>query len=210
MAPPGEAVTMATDYVLALFALGAAAWLVRSSRGAPGRWWAAGFAATALAALLGGTSHGYAPVLARSTHDWVWRLTYVMVGVANLCVMYGAACAALPRRLHAAALAVLAARFVAVSAVLVARDDFRYVLYDYAITLAALVALVIVLARRRAPGGGWVALGIVASMVGALVQLERIGLGHGFNHNDLFHVIQSVGILLYARGGRELETAPPA
>ena len=151
MAPPGEAVTMATDYVLALFALGAAAWLVRSSRGAPGRWWAAGFAATALAA-----------------------------------------------------------RFVAVSAVLVARDDFRYVLYDYAITLAGLVALVMVLARRRAPGGGWVALGVVASMVGALVQLERIGLGHGFNHNDLFHVIQSVGILLYARGGRELETAPPA
>src|SRR5436190_10643936 len=97
MGPPGEAVTMVTDYVLALTAGVGASWLARAARGGPGRWWAAALAATAVAAVLGGTSHGYAPVLAADTHAWIWRLTYVTVGVANFCILWGAARAALPR-----------------------------------------------------------------------------------------------------------------
>ncbi|PYQ53941.1 MAG: hypothetical protein DMF78_07870 [Acidobacteria bacterium] len=202
--PPGEFVTMLTDYVLALSGLGAAAWLWPRAAGAPGRWWAAAFAITGIAAVLGGTSHGYRPVLATSTHTLVWRLTYVAVGLANLCVLQGAALAALRPAWARAVLAVLIARFAAVAAALVVHGEFRYVLYDYAITLLGLLAFAAAQAARRRRGGGWVAAGVLVSLLGAVVQLGQIGVGRAFNHNDVFHVLQALGLVLYARGGRDL------
>ena len=96
MIPTGEVVTMVTDYLLAATGFGAAMWLWKSADGVPGRWWAVAFVATGVAAVLGGTSHGYAPVIDEQTHGLVWRLTYVTVGIANFCVLYGAALAAVP------------------------------------------------------------------------------------------------------------------
>jgi len=205
MFPTGEVVTMATDYLLAATAFGAAMWLWKTAADAPGRWWAAAFVATGVAAVLGGTSHGYAPVLDRETHGLVWRFTYVTVGIANFCILYGAALAAVPPRAHRAVLAVLVVRLVVVAAALIALAQFRYVLYDYAITLAGLLGLAAALAGRRLPGSGWVVAGVAASALGAVVQLGRIGQGSAFNHNDLFHVVQAIGIALYARGGRDLK-----
>jgi hypothetical protein len=202
--PPGEFVTMLTDYVLALSGFAAGAWLWPRAAGAPGRWWAAAFAITGVAALLGGTSHGYRPVLATATHTLVWRLTYVTVGLANLCVLQGAALAVLSRAWARAALVALMARFVVVAFALVAHGELRYVLYDYAITLAGLLAFAVALGARHRPGAGWVAAGVLASLLGAVVQLQRIGGERAFNHNDVFHVLQALGLLLYARGGRDL------
>ena len=207
MIPTGEVVTMATDYLLAATAFAAAMWLWKTAAGTPGRWWAAAFVATGVAAVLGGTSHGYAPVLDKQAHGLVWRLTYVTVGAANFCVLYGAALATLPGRVRRAALAILLLRLLVVAAALVALAQFRYVLYDYAITLAGLLALAAALGARRQPGAAWVVAGVAASALGAVVQLARIGQGRVFNHNDLFHVVQALGIALYARGGRDLRRA---
>jgi hypothetical protein len=204
MFPTGEVVTMATDYLLAATAFGAGMWLWKTAAGAPGRWWAAAFVATGVAAVLGGTSHGYAPVLDKQTHGLVWRLTYVTVGIANFCILYGASLAVVPARPRRAVLAVLLVRLLVVAAALIVLAQFRYVLYDYAITLAGLLGLAAALARRRLPGSGWVVAGVAASALGAAVQLGRIGQGRAFNHNDLFHVVQAAGLVLYARGGRDL------
>jgi hypothetical protein len=166
------------------------------------------FVATGVAAVLGGTSHGYAPVIDKQTHGLVWRLTYVTVGIANFCILYGAALAAVPRRFFRAAVAVLLARMLAVAAALILVAQFRFVLYDYAITLVGLLALAAALGAQRKPGARWIVAGVAASTIGAVVQLARIGQGRVFNHNDLFHVVQAIGIALYARGGRELGTRP--
>jgi hypothetical protein len=208
MMPPGEAVTMVTDYLLALVGFLCAGWLWTRARGGPGRWWAAALAATAVAAVLGGTSHGYAPVLTPETYGRIWRLTYVTAGLGSFCILYGAAQAALPRRWWRAAAALLGLRLVAVSAALIVLSQFRFVLYDYAITLLGLLGLAAVLGARRAPEAGWVRAGVAASAIGAVVQLTHLGAGLAFNHNDLFHVIQAIGLVCYARGGRCLSAAP--
>jgi len=166
------------------------------------------FLATGVAAVLGGSSHGYAPVIDKQTHGLVWRLTYVTVGIANFCVLYGAALAAVPRRLLRAIVVVLLARLLAVAAALIVVAQFRYVLYDYAFTLVGLLALAAALGVQRRPGAGWVVAGVAASAIGAVVQLTRVGQGWVFNHNDLFHVVQAIGLALYARGGRALVTRP--
>jgi hypothetical protein len=204
MIPTGEVVTMATDYLLAATAFAAAMWLWKTAAGAPGRWWAVAFVATGVAAVLGGTSHGYAPALDKQTHGIVWRLTYVTVGIANFCILYGAALAALPRRLLRGALFVLSIRLLAVATALVLLAQLRYVIYDYAITLVGLLALAAARGGRRQLGARWVSAGVVFSLLGGLVQVGRIGQGRLFNHNDVFHVLQAIGIVLYARGGRDL------
>ena len=140
----------------------------------------------------------------------VWRLTYVTVEVANLCMLYGAALAALPPRMHRRALAVLLLRLLVVAGVLIVLAQMRFVVYDYAITFLGIVALAATLAARRQPGSGWVIAGAVASALGGIVQVARIGQGRVFNHNDVFHVLQAVGIVLYARGGRDLVAREPS
>ena len=207
MIPTGEVVTMATDYLLAATAFAAAMWLWKTAAGAPGRWWAVAFLATGVAAVLGGTSHGYAPVLDKQTYGLVWRLTYVTVGIANFCILQGASLAVVPRRARPAVLSVLLVRLLVVAAALIVLAQFRYVLYDYAITLAGLLGLAGALGARARPGAGWVVAGVAASALGAVVQLGRFGQGYVFNHNDLFHVVQAIGIALYARGGRDLRSA---
>ena len=204
MMPTGEVVTMATDYLLAATGFAAGMWLWKTAVGAAGRWWAAAFVATGVAAVLGGTSHGYAPVLDKQTHGVVWRLTYVTVGVANFCILYGAALAAVPPRARRAVLALLVARLLAVAAALIGLAQFRYVLYDFAITLAGLLGLAAALCLRSQRGAAWLVAGVAASVLGAIIQLGRYGQGRVFNHNDLFHVAQAAGIALYARAGRDL------
>jgi len=204
MMPTGEVVTMATDYLLAATGFAAGMWLWKTAAGAAGRWWAAAFVATGVAAVLGGTSHGYAPVLDKQTHGVVWRLTYVTVGIANFCILYGAALAAVPPRARRAVLALLVARLLAVAAALIGLAQFRYVLYDFAITLAGLLGLAAALCLRSQRGAAWLVAGVAASVLGAIIQLGRYGQGRVFNHNDLFHVAQAAGIALYARAGRDL------
>jgi len=206
--PPGEAVTMVTDYVLALAGFLSAAWLWSRAPAPPARWWAAALLATGVAAVLGGTSHGYAPVLARSTHALVWRLTYATVAVANFAMLYGAARAGLGRRWWRMAAAVLGARLLASLAAVIAIAQLRVVVCDYAITLLGLLALAALLGARRAPGAGWVRAGVAASITGAFVQFLHLGQGRLFNHNDVFHVLQAFGLVCYARGGRLLTEAP--
>ena len=208
MIPTGEVVTMVTDYLLAATGFGAAMWLWKSAAGVPGRWWAVAFLATGVAAVLGGTSHGYAPVIDKQTHGLVWRLTYVTLGIANFCVLYGAALAAVPRRLLRSAVVILLVRLLAVAVGLIVVAQFRYVLYDYAITLVGLLALAAALGAQRRPGVAWIVAGVAASAIGAVVQLTRVGQGRVFNHNDLFHVVQAIGLAFYARGGRELVARP--
>jgi hypothetical protein len=210
MIPPGEAVTMVTDYLLALVAFIVAAWLWRRARGQPGRYWATAFVATGVAAILGGTSHGYMPVLDAQTRGLVWRLTYVTVEVANLCILYGAALAGLPPRMHRPALAILALRLLAVAGALIVLAQMRFVIYDYALTLLGIAGLGATLAARRQPGAGWVIAGTVASFLGGVVQLARVGQGRVFNHNDVFHVVQAIGLVLFALGGRDLVARAPS
>jgi len=44
----------------------------------------------------------------------------------------------------------------------------------------------------------------LVSLAASWVQVMRISLHENFNHNDLFHVIQMLGMYLMYRGGLEI------
>lgn len=203
---------MATDYVLAAQAAVLAARLTRvagQGRRSVGLC-ALSLAATALAALLGGTSHGLAPYLKGGMTAALWLATYWSIGLANLLLLAGFVTGAFGRTLRRWLLAAFAVRFLVYAAYLTAHGDFRYVVYDYAGSLAALLALSFH-PRLAGParGGAWMVAGVVASLLGAAVQQSTIALHPAFNHNDLFHAIQMVGLYFFYRAARQLQDAVP-
>jgi hypothetical protein len=207
-----EPMTVFTDYGLAV--VGAALALALRARAegqASRRLWAACFAAVALAAVTGGTSHGWAPRMDEAARVALWRVTYALVGLGNLFILSGAVVAATRAGLKAALLAALALRFLVWFAFISMQPEFRYVVYDYAGTLVGLLVFAAWLRRRGLPGATWIVAGVLASLAGAAIQRAGLGPSPSFNHNDLFHVVQALGLYLYYRGGLHLAdaSAPP-
>ena len=55
------------------------------------------------------------------------------------------------------------------------------------------------------PDDGASAGGVAVSFAGAAAQMSGFALHRHFNHNDLYHVIQMLGLWLLFRGARGLE-----
>ena len=197
-----EPTTLLTDYLLAMLSLALARRLRRfgSPVSTARQLWAASFLALAVAAFVGGTWHGLGPDGLPSLRHDLWSITYTAIGFTDLLLLAGAACA-MPRGPRAVALILLMGRFVVYTALILERRDFRYVAYDYGVTLFLLFAFGLDLIRRRERAAGFVLGGALVSFAGGLVQALRLGLHPQFNSNDLFHVIQMAGIWLFFRAG---------
>ena len=79
-----EPMTVLTDYALA----GVTGWLgwllfrAQDAQAARG-FWTLAFGALALSAALGGTYHGFAPALAESARQLLWKPTILAIGIAS-------------------------------------------------------------------------------------------------------------------------------
>ena len=205
-----EPTTLLTDYLLAALAFVLARRLSRS------RWlpsvsrllWAASFLAIAVAALFGGTWHGIPPTAVPALRYHLWSITYVTIGIADCLILAGAARATLPRGPRAAALALLTGRFLVYAALILGQRGFRYVGYDYLVTLLLLLVFGFDLRRRGEPAAAFVLGGALVSLAGGLIEALHVRLHPQFNENDLFHVVQMVGIWLFYLGGLRLRDAP--
>ena len=49
-------------------------------------------------------------------------------------------------------------------------------------------------------GAAWVLSGLLVTLFGASFTVTKIGFHQHFNHNDIFHIIQIVGMYLIYRG----------
>jgi hypothetical protein len=82
------------------------------------------------------------------------------------------------------------------------RDQYAFVLLDYgSAQIAILVLAAFAWQRERAACAPSLVAGIVVSAIGAAVQQSNFAPHPNFNHNDLYHVIQMLGLYLLYRGG---------
>nr|AGO87774.1 hypothetical protein [uncultured bacterium L413009-K18] len=49
-----------------------------------------------------------------------------------------------------------------------------------------------------------ITMGLLVCLAGTVVQVMKISVHEKFNHNDLFHAIQMLGMFLMYRGGLEI------
>lgn len=203
-----EPATAITDYVLAAVSLCLWWRILRLDRSEPQyarRLWAWAFAALALSALTGGTYHGFTASMGARAGAALWKATVYLVGTTDLLMLSGSFTAALGRRWRPYALAAAAAKFLVYAAWMIHHDEFRYVVYDYAPSMLAILLIHAVPGSlKNDPGARCILAGLLLSFVAAGVQLSHIGLHERFNHNDLYHVIQIGACYLLYRGARRL------
>ena len=190
-----------TDYLLTLEAALFSALLWRSASAdsdlrVP---FVAFFAATALAALMGGTVHGFFVGDSSPAGAALWRATLVALGLSALAAWaIGATMLLTPgsaRTLQMAATAV----FVAYALIIIfVNDSFWVAIANY---LPPTLLMLVALAIRYQRHGGWSTLaglvGLVLTLVASVVQQRQMSLHPVyFNHNALYHAIQAVALFL--------------
>lgn len=203
-----EPTTTLTDYALGATGayLGAqllrAAWQRRVSSSAL---WAWSFLCGSLAAIVGGSSHGFAAYIGPGLHAALWLVTFYSVGLSSLLILAGAFTAFVPRRWWSWLVGVLLLRFLVTASLLTAYRELRYVAYDGALTICVLLALSLHACWTWGdPAAPWALAAVATSLIGALIQGNRLAPHAAFNHNDLFHVIEIASLYLFYRGGRLL------
>jgi hypothetical protein len=197
---PAEPMTFATDLLLALVA---AVFAVRLAASPPGRAraaWASAFAALAVAAALGGAAHALAPL--RDTR-LLWTATLWALGVASFGLLLGGCSLVLSAGAARWAAVALGIKLGFTLRRAASDGDFRWAVLDYGTALLLLLLLAALAWRRqRALWAPWAAGGIAVSLVAAALQQAGWDPHRHFNHNDLYHLVQMVGLWLLYRAGR--------
>ena len=178
-----EPTTVLTDYALAALCAVLGWKLVRHSR-----FWALAFLALALAALLGGTWHGFWQT------DLLWKATTLSVGVASFGMVAGSALAVSGTPLSRVLIAFALLKLTAYTAWMLFHDAFVWVIVD------TVSALLLVGALHLWHLNGWMLAAVGLSIAAGLAQASGISLHARFNHNDLYHVLQMGAMLLFFRG----------
>jgi ABC-type sugar transport system permease subunit len=152
-------------------------------------YWGVGLLFISLGALLGAISHGLAAYLGDTADTLIWKSTVYTVGFSMVFAVGGT--------LAGAPLAAGVRRFFW----LVNLADFLYVIYYYVPAMLLIAALQVwALLGKQSHGAGWLLAGVVVTLLGAVVQQSGFALHTHFNYNDMFHLIQVVGLLLFFRG----------
>jgi hypothetical protein len=164
------------------------------------------FASLALASLLGGAVHGFFPEGAGIAHLVLWRGALLALGAAAAC----AGRVALDLLGSRPRLGLVWGAFAAYAAVVLAGfDAFGIAIVAY---LPAVVLLLAGFARAalitRDPRIALAAWGLGLVIAGSAAQQLRIAIHPTrFDHNAVYHLVQSVALLLVFLGARALLAA---
>jgi hypothetical protein len=154
-----------------------------------------------VASLAGGTVHGLKEVLSVLLLRSLWKLSVYAVGAASFCLFVGTLIGTVPLSQRRFVSWIPYVQLAAYAWWMATHDEFRFVLYDYAPTLLVVTVLqASAWFSRRAQSAPWLIAGMLVSILAASVQAGGFSLHEHFNHNDLYHVIQMGGMVLFYRG----------
>jgi hypothetical protein len=204
-----ESTTTITDYLITAVAgwFGARLLLTNTDLGNRARWlWGLGFIFVGLAALFGGTSHGFVTYLSESALRDIWKATIYSVGLSMLFAVSGTIEGssfkkATRRLLHACNVA----GFGIYATWMIDHSGFIYVIYHY---VSAMISIALMQSwawfHHRAETAPWIVAGVITTLLGAVIQQSGFTLHVHFNNNDLYHVVQIAGLYLLHRGVSKL------
>lgn len=196
-----EPTTMITDSLLAVIALYLSLQIFQGNQSKAARLWAWGLIMTAVAALAGGTSHGFSLYLSETADSIIWKTTVYAIGITSLVMLSGTILASTTGILQRILLTLTLLKFVFYAYWMISHNEFKYVIYDYAPAMLLIIILQIFARLRYAAASApWLISGIIVSFFAAGVQLNGFTIHEHFNHNDLYHVIQMIALYVIYRG----------
>jgi hypothetical protein len=193
-----EPTTTITDYILAFETIFLGILLFRNSATLPIKLWAFSFFVLAGAAIAGGTFHGFIGSMEGGMSQIVWKVTLYSVGLATLLMLSASALAFLNPSWRMAILILGILQFCIYIFLVSRSNDFKYVIYDYVPVMILIVALAWI---AKSASATWLLAAVALSFAGALIQRFEFQLHKHFNYNDIYHVIQMVGMYFFYRAG---------
>jgi len=202
-----DVVVALTDYGLAVVCalLGGLLWQRPRPPSSLGTRFAVFFAATALAALAGGTFHGFASDHQRLVGAALWRVTLLAVGLAAVAAWQaGGGLALAPRPARWLSLAAMLGFVAYAAVVLFLTQSFAVAIANYLPAALFLLAAFGVSYRRTGARSALLGmLGVGLSLIGSGIQQTQISLPAAHvDHNALYHLIQVVAFVLMFQGAR--------
>mgnify|MGYP001241963665 CR=1 FL=1 len=201
-----ELTTAATDALLGAVCLGLGLWLWSTPTAAAWKrgLWVSAFALLSSGAWIGAVLHGLQ--LPAATIAAAWRGLYLSLGWAVALFLVAATCdwkgerearALLPWALAIGVLLVGATERLG-------RSFLVFAVYEAVSTAMALAIYGTLAVSGLRPGAILIAAGIVLSLVAAAVQVSSLSLRIvvRFDHNGLFHLVQTVAVVIIAVGVR--------
>lgn len=168
--------------------------------------WTWAFWMLGVGAFLGAVSHGWGPYMPRLVQGLVWKATTWSIGFVSFFILMSTLHVLLPFKTVQLARLVPAILLV-IYIVQITRDPaFSNVVKFYAPALAfTLVTMVILYFTRGTAGSGYIIIGLLISFVAAGVQMSGFSLHRHFNYNDIYHIIQMIGMVYLYRGAQQLQ-----
>jgi hypothetical protein len=205
-----------TDYALVVETFLFTFWMYRirplSSKSLQ-RWFLLLFASIGIAALVGGTVHGFLTDARSQAARICWLMTMILLGITALSE-YGIAARLLfsPRSANLLILLAVLGFFAYVAIVVLWNASFRIAVIDY---LGGLVLLAIALfhlyLRDRPPAALVGIAGLLLTVAASVVQQAHVSVDpRYFNHNAVYHLLEAIALFLIYRAGRSLVNLPVA
>ena len=203
-----EPVTAITDYILAVevIILGILLRSTNANRENSVHLWGLSFFAIGVAAIAGGTFHGFRQQMEPLVSSLFWRISNYSIATAVLFFVLAGIFVLSPQRFRRPFLILAMFQFITYLYLSTKKLDPAYLLYS---NLPLLLALLILGIRRSTntgkPRSYWMITGILVSAVGVALLKSGLQLHRHFNHNDLYHVIQMGAMFLLYKGGLQLQ-----
>jgi len=197
-----EPITTITDYALAGVAFIFAGLLLGSGwqkQQVSVSCWGLAFGCVGLAAVLGGTCHGFFVQLGALGHD-LWRVMIYSLSWASLMLLCGSIVGSLARPVCNWLLLAALTKSISLWISLGPQLDFTAVALDYMVSLGVVLLLQ---SWRRSAAAVWLITGILTSGL-ALLLLHRQFTVAAFKAADLYHLVQLVGLVLLYQGAKRL------
>lgn len=200
---PVELTTAATDLLLAMVCLSCIRHLARRGD-AVGRLrpWSAAYGLFAIAAVLGAGAH--ALLVPDGYYRLMWAPIYLALSLAISCFLLGVVHDVLPDRRGTLRPVLVGLGLLCFVVAVTFPSHFVVFLAWQGLGLAIAIAVYGSLwLLGRLPGAGWICLGLVISVLAALVQgtaALSFTLIWPFDHNGVFHLIQLPGLAAIAHG----------
>lgn len=202
-----------TDYLLAIVALVLAArlWKAAKAGRSTGLYlWSLGYVGVAAAALAGGTYHGFYDSTDTAVANALWKASVYAVGLTGLMMLSGTIATLVAARLRTAAYGAALLKFLVFAWWMLEREAFVYALLDLGIAIAVIVVLYLWHAGRTGDRAAvQVAVAFAIASIGAVLQQLGVSLHRHFDHNDVYHVVQIVALIVLARALRRGQSQAP-
>jgi len=204
-----EPMTVFTDYLISGQIIILSYFLLSNKHSSTSQiFWIIGFGFIGLGALFGGTSHGFKEYFSGRTNFIIWKLTTLSVGFGSFFTLLGSIGSSIRNDAFRNFMLILSVVSLTVYVVRMRthHEFIDLVIYYLPLMITILFIKLISWYNWDDPSSLPIIFAIGITLAGSIIQVLKIGLHEHFNHNDIFHLIQMVGIYFFYLGIKELNS----